>query len=168
MISMGGTLTRLVQRENEVHVAYMTNGSIAVADDHTLQLLDFWSDLNHTFKLDTEHTAAFYDKVRKFLADKDAGEVDSFEVQEIKKRIREAEALAACRSMGISMQNAHFLDLPFYQTGEVQKRPISEQDVEIVTEPDARRSARTGYSWPANCPIRTERTVCAPRPSSRP
>jgi len=132
VISMGGTLTRLVQRENEVHVAYMTNGSIAVADDHALQLLDFWSDLNHTFKLDTESTAMFYDKVHRFLADKEPGEVDSFEVQEIKRLIRESEALAACRSMGIPTQNAHFLDLPFYQTGEVRKRPISEQDIEIV------------------------------------
>ncbi len=134
VISMGGTLTRFVHRENEVHVAYMTNGSIAVADDHTLQLLDVWSDLNHTFKLDTEYTTAFYDKVHKFLADKEPGEVDSFEVQEIKRLIREAEALAACRSMGIPTQNAHFLDLPFYQTGEVRKHPISEHDIEIVTE----------------------------------
>lgn len=132
VISMGGTLTRLIQRENEVHVAYMTNGSIAVADDHALQSLDFWADLNHTFKLDTESTAAFYDKVHKFLADKEPGEVDSFEVQEIKRLIREAEALAACRSMGIPTENAHFLDLPFYQTGEVRKRPISEEDIEIV------------------------------------
>jgi len=133
VISMGGTLTRLVQRENEVHVAYMTNGSIAVGDDHSLQMLDFWSDLNHTFELDTTPTTAFYEKVHKFLADKEPGEVDSFEVQKIKKRIRESEALAACRSMGIAVQNAHFLDLPFYQTGEVRKHPISEQDIEIIT-----------------------------------
>lgn len=132
VISMGGTLTRLVQRENEVHVAYMTNGSIAVADDHTIQSLDLWSDLNQTFKLATEHTEAFYNKVHSFLSQKAPGEVDSHEVQEIKKRIREAEALAACRWMGIPTANAHFLDLPFYQTGEVQKRPISKADIEIV------------------------------------
>jgi glucosamine-6-phosphate deaminase len=132
VISMGGTITRLVQRGNVMHVAYMTNGSIAVADDHTLQMLEFWSDLNHSFNLETEQSADFYDKVSRFLAGKKPGQMDSPEVQEIKKQLRRAEALAACRWMGMPHENAHFLDMPFYRTGEVRKRPIGREDVEIL------------------------------------
>ena len=32
----------------------------------------------------------------------------------------------------VSYTHLHFLDLPFYETGKIQKNPISEADVEIV------------------------------------
>ena len=132
VISMGGALTRLAARGNEVHVAYMTSGNIAVFDDHTLQMLEFWSELNGTFAFEPQASTALLDRVRAYLAGKPAGAVDSSEIQAIKGRIRRAEATAACRSMDIPAEHAHFLDLPFYQTGEVRKRPVGLADVEIV------------------------------------
>jgi len=133
VISMGGTLTRLAQRGCDVHVAYMTSGNIAVFDEYAEQMLEFWADLNKTLGFATENSLALVKKVRDFFASKQPGEIDIPEVQEIKGRIRRSEAVAACRSMGIPTQNAHFLDLPFYQTGEVRKRPIGPDDIEIVT-----------------------------------
>ncbi len=132
VISMGGTLRRLVRRGNEVHVAYMTSGNIAVFDDYAYQMLEFWADLNHAADFDSEATLAYIRKVRDFFATKPPGAVDIPEVQEIKGLIRRSEALAACRSMGIPAKNAHFLDLPFYQTGQVRKRPIGPEDIDIV------------------------------------
>ncbi len=132
VISMGGTLTRLAQRGNEVYVAYMTSGNIAVFDDYALQMLEFWADLNKAMKFESEPALGFAKKVREFFASKEPGAVDIPEVQEIKARIRQSEAVAACRSMGIPPKNAHFLDLPFYQTGQVRKRPIGPEDIEIV------------------------------------
>ncbi|GMU19969.1 MAG: glucosamine-6-phosphate deaminase [Phycisphaerae bacterium] len=134
VISMGGTLTRLVKRGNEVHVAYMTSGNIAVFDDYAFQMMDFWCDLNRVAGGDTGLSHAFWRRVDSFLKSKEPGQVDIPELQEVKSRLRRSEALAACRWMGIPAERAHFLDLPFYKTGEVRKRPIGPEDVQIVLE----------------------------------
>jgi glucosamine-6-phosphate deaminase len=132
VISMGGTLRRLVQRGNEVHAAYMTSGNIAVFDDYAMQMIDFWVDLNRAAHCDAAKARAFGGKVREFLSAKQPGQVDIPEVQEVKARLRHSEAQAACRWLGVPTSQAHFLDLPFYQTGQVRKRPIGPEDVEIV------------------------------------
>src|SRR5207245_3770220 len=43
-----------------------------------------------------------------------------------------SEAIAALEAVGLPPTAARFLDLPFYRTGEVLKRPIGEADVAIV------------------------------------
>ena len=50
-------------------------------------------------------------------------------MQEIKRAIRESEALAALRYVGFPASAARFLDLPFYRTGLILKRPIGEEDI---------------------------------------
>jgi len=132
VISVGATLTRLTKRENDVHCAYMTSGNIAVFDDDARQMLAFWSDINSAFGFDSDERQTFVKNVKTFLQSKAPGQVDIPEAQEIKARIRRTEAIAAARWMGIPKDNTHFLDLPFYQTGEVRKRPIGKEDVEIV------------------------------------
>ncbi len=58
--------------------------------------------------------------------------VDHPGVQDVKRVIRESEAIAAIETLGIGREHAHFLNLPFYQTGKVKKDPIDEDDVRIV------------------------------------
>lgn len=132
VISMGGTLTRLAETGNEVHVAYMTNGNIAVFDDDAQSVVGLWAEMNDAFGFKSPAVHAFARKVNGFLATKAPGGVDIPEVQDIKALIRRGEAVAACRSMHIPAERAHFLDLPFYKTGEVRKRPIGPEDVKIV------------------------------------
>jgi len=134
VISMGGTLRALVARGSEVHVAYMTSGNIAVFDEYARQMLNCWADLNRIFGFDTERTEQIVRRIKDFFAAKQPGEVDITEVQSIKQWIRRNEAAAACRSMGVSFKNAYFLDLPFYQTGQVRKDPIGPDDVKIVLD----------------------------------
>ena len=66
------------------------------------------------------------------LARKRPGDIDGEAVQEIKRVIRESEALAALRQVGLPASAARFLDLPFYRTGQISKRPIGEEDVALV------------------------------------
>ncbi len=132
VISMGGTLTRLSETGNEVHVGYMTNGNIAVFDDDARSMVGLWAEMNDTFGFKSPAVHAFARKIHGFLATKAPGAVDIPEVQEIKSLIRRSEAVAACRSMHIPADRAHFLDLPFYKTGEVRKRPIGSEDVNLV------------------------------------
>ena len=128
VISMGGTLLRLVDQKHEVHVAYQTSGNIAVFDDEVIRFLDFATDIGKN----NEKLEKRFKNVRQFLSQKIPGQIDSPEIQEYKGLIRKGEALAACRYCGVSEDNAHFLNLPFYETGAVKKKPHSEEDIKIT------------------------------------
>ncbi|MEO1010959.1 MAG: glucosamine-6-phosphate deaminase [Bacteroidota bacterium] len=128
VISMGGTLLRLVDQGHEVHVAYQTSGNIAVFDDEVIRFLDFATDIQE----DDKELHEKFLNVREFLSSKQPGQVDSAEIQNIKGLIRKGEALAACRYCGVKEENAHFQNLPFYETGTVKKKPHSDEDVQIT------------------------------------
>jgi glucosamine-6-phosphate deaminase len=137
VISMGGTLIRLVDQGHEVHVAYQTSGNIAVFDHDALRFADFVSDFNRLFGIVAPGSAPgqvtrWERHIEEFLRNKKPGQVDSPEVQQIKGLIRRGEARAAGRDCGVPYDNLHFLDLPFYETGAVRKKPLGEEDVRIV------------------------------------
>ncbi|MEL6917469.1 MAG: glucosamine-6-phosphate deaminase [Bacteroidota bacterium] len=128
VISMGGTLLRLVDQGHEVHIAYQTSGNIAVFDDEVIRFMDFATDIqeNNT-TLQNQ-----FKKIREFLNNKKPGQVDSAEIQKFKGLIRKGEALSACRYCKVDEKNAHFQNLPFYETGTVKKKPHTEADIKIT------------------------------------
>ncbi|TAH27130.1 MAG: glucosamine-6-phosphate deaminase [Cytophagales bacterium] len=135
VISMGGTFLRLVEQGHQVHVAYQTSGNIAVFDDDAIRFADFANDFNKIFNLEENNKAnKLYDKMVSALKKKKPGEIDSKEVMQIKGLIRKGEAKSACRYVGITDEQIHFLDLPFYETGTVKKKPISQADVDIIVK----------------------------------
>ena len=134
VISMGGTLIRLADQEHEVHVAYQTSGNIAVFDEDAIRFAEFVADYCESFKVDSPRVAQLEEHVDEFLRRKQPGQVDSDEVQTIKGLIRRGEARSAARCCGVPDERLHFLDMPFYETGLVKKRPLSEKDIEIIVE----------------------------------
>ena len=132
VISMGGTFIRLVDQGHKVHVAYQTSGNIAVFDDDAVRFADFVSDYHDAFKIDDSQVDSIFSGIRSFLAEKNQAEPDSEEIKIIKGLIRRGEAKAACRYVGIPDENIHFLDLPFYETGKIRKKPIGPEDIAIV------------------------------------
>jgi len=132
VISMGGILYKLTQNENDVTVAYMTSGNIAVFDHDVRRYVDFLERLGHGRGIDPAGVDALAREVRGFLATKQPGDVDIPAVQDIKRMIREAEAISGIETLGLSESAARFLNLPFYRTGEVRKDPVGPADVAIV------------------------------------
>ena len=132
VISMGGTFIRLVDQGHDVHVAYQTSGNIAVFDDDVVRFADFVNDFSDQFGLTKSKSEQLYKKVRTSLNKKRPGQIDSPEVMLIKALIRRGEAKAACRYVGIPETNIHFLDMPFYETGLVKKKPLSDKDIAII------------------------------------
>lgn len=128
VISMGGTLLRLVDQGHDVHVAYQTSGNIAVFDDEVLRFMDFTKEAVPKDKKLQED----FKEIAAFIKNKNVGQVDTPLVQNFKGLIRKGEALSACRSCGIDEEHAHFLNLPFYETGTVKKKPHSKKDIKIV------------------------------------
>jgi glucosamine-6-phosphate deaminase len=133
VISMGGTFIRLCEQGHDVHVAYQTSGNIAVWDESADRHVDFVEEFCKAFGVGTK-TSGIADSIRQFLKAKSAGAVDIPELQTVKGLIRRTEARAGARYSGVRADNIHFLDLPFYETGRVRKKPIGPEDVAITVD----------------------------------
>jgi len=137
VISMGGTLIRLCDQGHTVHVAYQTSGNIAVWDDDARRFANFATQFAKAFKLDDTVVSKFKEienSVDNFIATKFPAEVDSPAIQQIKGLVRQTEARAGARFAGVRSDRIHFLDLPFYETGAVKKKPLGEEDIRIVMD----------------------------------
>ncbi|MBI2796800.1 MAG: glucosamine-6-phosphate deaminase [Gemmatimonadetes bacterium] len=134
VISMGGILHKLALNGNEITVAYMTSGNIAVFDHDVRRYVDLLDRLDRDLGVGGDAVGTLARTVRAFLARKQPGEVDIAEVQDLKRIIRESEAVSGLETVGLSAGNARFLNLPFYQTGKVRKDPIGPADVAIVRD----------------------------------
>jgi len=132
VISMGGTLARLAEHGHEVHLAYQTSGNIAVFDHDAVRFLDFIRDSSRIFDFDKGKSSDIYNKALTDLETKHPGEPDTDAIRQVKGAIRRGEAKSACRYLKIPEQRVHFLNLPFYETGGVKKKPIGLEDIAIV------------------------------------
>ena len=133
VISMGGTLRRLVQQGHEVHVAYETSGNIAVGDEEVVRFMHFINGFNQLFENSEDKVICDkYAEIKQFFSTKKEGDMDTRDILTIKGLIRRGEARTACTFNHIPLSRCHFLDLPFYETGKIEKNPISEADVEVV------------------------------------
>ncbi len=133
VISMGGTIRRLVEQKHDVHVAYETSGNIAVGDEEVIRFLHFINGFNQLFNNSEDAVInEKYAEICKYLHNKKDGDLDTRDILTIKGLIRRGEARTACTYNNIPLDHCHFLDLPFYETGRIQKNPLGEADVEIV------------------------------------
>jgi glucosamine-6-phosphate deaminase len=134
VISMGGTLTRLADQGHEVHIAYQTSGNIAVFDDDAWRFAKFASDFCDTFGVASDEVQKLTSRIKAFLQEKRAGQTDMPELQLLKGLIRRGEAAAGADVCGVPEDRLHYMDLPFYQTGLVRKKPISDEDVDLTVQ----------------------------------
>jgi len=134
VISMGGTLARLSEHGHEVHVAYQTSGNIAVFDDEVTRFLDFVRDVSPLYEFNKEKAHEAYQEALAFFKKKHPGQVDLPRIKAAKTAIRQGEARSACRYLGIPENHIHFLNMPFYETGAVKKKPIGTEDIKIIAD----------------------------------
>lgn len=133
VISMGGTFAKLVEQGHEVYVAYQTSGSIAVSDEDAIRFADFYSQQTQVLAANISG-GELYSQIKQKISSKQPGEVDCKEVLSIKTLIRKTEARAAARFVGVPDERMHFLELPFYETGTVKKKPLGDADIQIVMD----------------------------------
>ena len=130
VISMGGTIRRLMQQGHDVHIAYETSGDIAVGDEEVTRFMHFINGFNKIFANGSDEVIKHsYQSVKAFLKNKQEGGLDNETVLRLKGLIRRGEARLACAYNGIDSKHIHFLDLPFYESGKIEKLPMSEKDV---------------------------------------
>ncbi|MFT5751853.1 MAG: glucosamine-6-phosphate deaminase [Flavobacteriales bacterium] len=126
VISMGGTLDRLIEQGHEVHVAYQTSGNIAVSDEEALKFAKIALSLSPDSKE--------IQKVVDAISEKGPAEIDTKEVRTLKGLIRRNECMLATQYLGLPERFLHFLEMPFYETGTVKKNKLGAVDIDIVTE----------------------------------
>ena len=132
VISMGGTVARLAKHGHELHIAYQVSGDIAVFDHDVIRYLDFIRESSMIYNASRDFANNNYKRVVKELAVKKPGEPDPIDVRQIKGAIRRGEARSACRYLNIPEERVHFLNMPFYETGGVKKKPLGQEDIEIL------------------------------------
>ncbi|WP_298869195.1 glucosamine-6-phosphate deaminase [uncultured Gimesia sp.] len=134
VISMGGTLITLADQGHEVYIAYMTSGNIAVFDHDALRHIDFVLEFHKLFHAEDEAVLTHLASLKESIENKNAGDLDTAEMLGVKGLIRKTEATAGAEVAGVSKECIRFLDLPFYRTGQVSKKPIGDEDIEIVAD----------------------------------
>lgn len=135
VISMGGTINRLVKHGHDLHIVYETSGNIAVNDEDVTRYMHFINGFREMFSVDNDDfISQKYAEVNEFISHKKDGDLDSRDILNIKGLIRRVEARTACAYNGILKSNIHFLDLPFYESGKIEKLPVGKTDVEIVSQ----------------------------------
>jgi glucosamine-6-phosphate deaminase len=126
VISMGGTFDRLIEQGHDVHVVYQTSGNIAVSDEEALKFAEIAISL-HPESNSTQ-------KIIDYLKQKQKHDISPIEVRRLKGLIRRNESYASTRYLGLEDENVHFLDLPFYETGTIKKKPLSNEDVKMMCD----------------------------------
>lgn len=132
IISMGGTFMRLQDQGHDVHVVYQTSGNIAVTDEFVTRFLDFAVGFEDMFGINNDKSNTILKSAETFLLSKQLNDMDTPEIRAIKGLIRRCEANATCKYVGIPAGNRHFQNLPFYETGTIEKKPMSEKDIEVT------------------------------------
>lgn len=134
VISMGGTLRRLCDQNHDVHVAYETSGNIAVGDEEVIRYCEYLRDVYEKYSPNDTTVKDKAEEIIKYLRYEkvENGEPERKDVLFMKGTIRREEARHGCRYSGVKDDHVHFLDLPFYETGMVQKNPLGEADKDIV------------------------------------
>ncbi len=135
VISMGGTIRRLMQQGHDVHIAYETSGNIAVADEEVRLYMHFINGFNQLFANGSDEVIKIrYQEIMNYLRQKKEGDLDNRSILTVKGLIRRGEARNACTYNHIAKDHIHFLDLPFYESGKIEKLPVTEKDVQIVQQ----------------------------------
>lgn len=134
VISMGGTLLRLVEQGHDVHVGYQVSGNIAVHDEYAYNFMDFATDFSKQFDVKTSGVNTLHEKISNYVHSDDLEYSEPVELRQLKGLIRRNEAKSACRFSGIKDENVHFMNLPFYETGEIKKKPLGPEDIQITID----------------------------------
>ena len=123
-------MQRLVDQRHDVHVVYQTSGNIAVADEEVIRYVSLMQNVVQHFESENQEIKTKNADILHFLKEqKRIGDADTTDVLYLKSQIRREEARSACRFIGVKAENVHFLDLPFYETGRVQKGKLSDKDI---------------------------------------
>ncbi len=129
---MGGTLHRLVNQNNDVTVAYLTSGNLAVPDSEVRRVIELMLELGE--ERESVDDLKFARLLERQLREKGDFGDDPPEVRRLKGLIRRTESRSSARLLEIGSDRLRFLDLPFYEHGRYRTFQPDEKDTKRLIE----------------------------------
>ena len=131
IVSMGGTVRRLVQQGHDVSIAFQTDGDVAVSDDDMMRSLLLADRLTKRFE--GMGFNFIEETLTKFIHNTTTSE-DNDDIRFFKGSIMLSEAMMACRQMGVPRKNLHDLRMPFYVNGPHGQGKLTDNDVAVIQD----------------------------------
>ncbi len=131
IVSMGGTVRRLVQQGHDVSIAFQTDGDVAVSDDDMMRTLLLADRLTKRFE--GVGFKFIEETLTKFIQNTTTSE-DNDDIRFFKGSIMLSEAMMACRQMGVPKENLHDLRMPFYVNGPHGQGKLTDNDVAVIQD----------------------------------
>ena len=129
VVSMGGTLRRLVQQGHDVHVVFQTNGDMMVNDEDLERTIMLTNRLANHFDYGSTKRDEVVNNIIETLRSKKPGDADTPEIRYAKGAILECECVTSCRFLGVDPDKFHELNLPFYSGSPLGNGKVTEADV---------------------------------------
>lgn len=132
IVSMGGTVRRLVDQGHDVHIAFQTSGDLAVNDEDAIRGIMVHEKMAMYCGYHNEDVSKLMNSIIDTIKNKAPGEPDNNHVRYFKGQIFICEGITACHHMGIKRENIHELHMPFYTDEPIGRGKVSAADVAIV------------------------------------
>jgi glucosamine-6-phosphate deaminase len=136
VVSMGGTVHRLVQQGHDVSIAIQTDGDFAVSDDDLLRNIMLAERVLKHYEPDRSH--GFIEQAMAKLSGKVPDSADDNDLRYFRGSIMLSEAMMACAQLGVPKENIHDLRLPFYTDDPHGQGKVTDADVAIIQDLIAR------------------------------
>lgn len=129
VISCGGTLETLISRRQgkNITIAYQTAGSNAVSTDELKHHLRFFNMSSSLLLANESESTNLIEKVVDGINNntKENAQI----IQKLQTNVRRAEAITAIESLGLTENDAVFLDMPFYYR---KSKSLEQDDIQLL------------------------------------
>ena len=133
VVSMGGTLRRLVQQGHDVHVAFQTSGDVAVTDENLVRMLMLNEKVARRLNTHGDDTfSKHFNTLSQEMKSKKLGDPDTPNMRYLKGMIFVCEGIMSCTHMGVKQENIYEMNMPFYEESAFGDGKITQVDVEQV------------------------------------
>ena len=132
VVSMGGTVRRLIQQGHDVSIAFQTDGDVAVSDEDLLRSVLLADRLTKRFEKGTDFK--FLDVTLDRLIQNITTSGDDEDMRYFKGSIMLSEAMMACRQMGVPRKNLYDLRMPFYTRSPHGQGKVTDDDIAVIRD----------------------------------
>ncbi|MFK5922673.1 MAG: glucosamine-6-phosphate deaminase [Verrucomicrobiota bacterium] len=133
VMSLGGTIHRLVEQGHEVKLAVQTSGSLRVPDLAAQKFAAVLQEMAQVIGDNTSSAGGEYaSQVLAQLEEKGLFGDDSEDVKRLKALILRGEVRDAALVCGLESEAVVFQDLPFYEKGRYRQFQMTDEDVDCT------------------------------------
>lgn len=132
VVSMGGTLERLVEQGHQVRLICQTSGNLRVSDGEAQKFASVLGELASNDESAWDASLGYSRDILQQLLAKGPFGIDPPAVRKLKGLILRGETRDASQACKLETGRVRFLDLPFYEEGRYRRFELTDQDVDAM------------------------------------